>query len=61
MNTILIFILSEVNESILVSWALLCSNADFAKFCVFCSSRIVNIVSGVDSCPRVSFHLWVLL
>ena len=58
-NIILIFILSEVNEGIIVSWALLCSNVDFAifVFCfVFCSSRIVYIVSGVDPCPQVSFN-----
>ena len=47
-NTILIFILSEVNERLLLSWALLRSNVDFAMIFVFCSSRIV---SGVDPFP----------
>ena len=59
-NTILIFILSEVNERLLVSWALLRSNVNFAMIFVFCSSRIVYIVSWVDPSPWVSFH-WLML
>ena len=56
MNTILIFILSEVNERLLVSLALLRVNVDFAMIFVFCSRGIVYIVSGVDPCLQVSFN-----